>query len=75
MTTDTERNLSPLKSTIEAVQREPSAADIARTRLRQLDAAVQRGDISSEVARDLRHGYESIQARDRAGLPPLDLTY
>lgn len=48
---------------------------VAEMRIRQLDAAVVRGDVDAAEVRDLRAGYERARVRDDAGLPPLDLTY
>lgn len=52
-----------------------SLSSVADDRLRQLDAAVVRGDVTPEDVQDLRDGYERVRTRDQAGLPSLDLTY
>lgn len=108
MTTNTEKNLAPIRDVVGIVlaamsnvaetvvarvrsmpptqmqaqtrdttpRPEPvSVADIAAERLQRLDTAVTHGDLSAADARELRSGYERIRARERAGLPPLDLTY
>jgi len=48
---------------------------VAADRIEQLDAAVERGDVTLDEVRSLREGYERVRSREQSGLPPLDLTY
>jgi hypothetical protein len=57
------------------IDRVPAGTEIADERIRQLDAAVECGDVTAEDVRSLREGYERVRSGERAGLPPVDLTY
>jgi hypothetical protein len=69
-----DRRHEPVTARRHRPRRGPVSALVA-LRLRRLERAVRSGDIGAEEAANLRHGYEQARERERAGSPPLDLTY